>query len=112
MKAAGLQAEDQVGVGADRLPDIPKAFLPNAKEVPGGLRQQIGDDLEMQMRGPTAIFVPIAQMRDHLAGSHGIADLQKGWQGSGQMAVKRVKGNTICIMGQDQGVAIAKGSAL
>lgn len=79
--------------------------MAHAKEIAVALFQHVGHDLEMDMGRPAAIFMPIAQMRDKLAGGHRVAHLHKAGQGACKVAIKRMKPRAPRIMFQDEGVA-------
>ena len=82
--------------------------MTNTKEVSVGLFQHIGHDLKMDMRRPAAIFVPVTQMGNQLTRRHGIACLAQARQCCGQMAIKRVEGHTLCVVLQNERVAVVQ----
>ena len=80
--------------------------MADTKEVSVGLFQHIGHDLEMDMRRPTAVFVPVAQMGNQLTRRHASAHLAQARKRSGQMAIERVEGRTFRIVFQNERMRI------
>ncbi len=76
------------------------------KEIAVALFQQVGHDLHMQMRGPAAVFRPVAQMGDHIARRHPGARGAEPGQAAAQMAIERPEGARRAVMFQDQRMAV------
>lgn len=78
--------------------------MADAEEIAVG-GEKVGDDLDMQMGGPAAIFRPVSQMGDDLA----CGDLScrvEGGKGGCEVAVKGEEAGAVQIMFEDEGVTV------
>src|SRR5262249_34755083 len=79
-------AENQIRVRRETAPDVALARAADAREI--AIRtEQVGDDLKVQVRRPSAIFAGRAQARDHIAFRDRLAGAQAFERFRAQMAV-------------------------
>ena len=108
LEAFGLKAQKEVCIRADIGPAVPKAVMADAEEIPL-LRQKAGDQLDMKVRGPATVFMPVAQMGDKIAGRDPFARGHKAGKRPAEVPVQTEKGAPLRrLVSQDQGVPVIK----
>jgi hypothetical protein len=93
-KAVGRNAENQVRVRRKAFPDRALAGIRHAGEIAIQL-EQIGDNLEMQMRRPVAIVRRRANAANLLAARYGLASMAAFERIFAQVAVEREESRAI-----------------
>ena len=83
-------AEDDIGVGAEGLPEIDGARCRHALDIRAPI-QQIEDELQMEMGDPIAVMGRRADPADVLAGDDFLAGLQKIQRLQAEMAIEGVE---------------------
>jgi hypothetical protein len=89
-EALGGHARNQVGVGRERQPDV---ALGSARD-PGEVAieaEQVGDDLQVQVRRPPAVLEGLAEGANALTGRDGLPRAEICNRRGGEVAVERVE---------------------
>ncbi len=87
-EALGGHARDEIRIGAERAPHRALRGQRDAGEV-GAEAQDIGDELEVQMRRPSAVHCGRTERRDLVARAHRASDLEIIERLPAQVSVQR-----------------------
>ena len=88
-------AEDQIRVGRETAPDFALAGRRHAGKVAVEI-EQVGDELEVQMRRPPAVDLRRANCPQPFASGNGLADAQTRQRLGTQVTVQSVEGRDHC----------------
>src|SRR5579885_920341 len=99
-KACFWNARDKIGVGTEAQPERALARTRHAGEIADEV-EHIGDDLEMQVRGPAAVDAHLADPRESRSPRYRLALVQAVERGEAQMAVEGIEGERLVVFARD-----------